>query len=87
MPILLALMTRLLPEVIVAAGCPNGRDSRAVRRLVDRADVLLLSRMPELEQVAPVRRRRYWRALLHAMLENRVIIPPPGKRTRHKHSP
>lgn len=87
MPILVALMTRMLPEVIVAAGCPNARDSRAVRRLVDRADALLISQTPELGHVALVRRRRYWRTLLHAMLEDKVIIPPKGKKTTHKHSP
>ena len=73
MPILLALMTRTLPVVLAESGGLNSKDSRAVRRLIDKADALLLAQVEELAHVNLTTRRRYWRCLLQAMLEDKAI--------------
>lgn len=80
MPLLLALMTRTLPGVIAQAGAFNPANTRAVRRLIDTADDLLLAHVEEFNHVSSTKRRRYWRCLLNAMIEDRVIAfrkPPP----------
>ena len=73
MPILLALMTRTLPGVLAESGGVNPKDSRAVRRLIDKADTLLLAQVEELAHVASTTRRRYWRCLLQAMIEDKAV--------------
>lgn len=80
MPLLLALMTRTLPSVIAQAGAVNPANTRAVRRLIDTADDLLLAQVEEFNHVNSSKRRRYWRCLLNAMIEDCAISfrkPPP----------
>lgn len=73
MPLLLALMTRMLPGVIAQSGGVNPANTRAVRRLIDTADDLLLAQVEEFNHVTSTKRRRYWRCLLNAMIEDRAI--------------
>lgn len=81
MPVLIAFMTRLLPGVLADSGGLHGKDSRAERRLLDKADELLLQHVAELAHVPATKRRRYWRALLQAMLEDHVITFQRVKKT------
>lgn len=76
MPILLACMTRILPSVMAASGGLSLTNRRVVGKLLRAADNHLLDSTPELHLVPASRRRRYWRALLEAMVEDAVVSFP-----------
>ena len=66
-------MTRTLPSVIAQSGGLNPADGRAVRRLIDKADELMIGQVKELGHIPSTKRRRYWRCLLQAMIEDQAI--------------
>lgn len=82
MPVLLAFMTRVLPGVLVGFKDANLAEERVLRRVIENADAQLLEQMETMQQVPAPKRLLYWRALLAAMIEDRVITPvkPPRRK-------
>lgn len=73
LPVLLAMLSRLLPSSIIAAG-HGGTSNPAKRRMViDGVDKLVLEQVPELAAIPAVKRHRYARSLLAAMIEDKLI--------------
>ncbi|MBL9113380.1 MAG: hypothetical protein JNJ83_00120 [Verrucomicrobiaceae bacterium] len=73
-PVMTAIMCRILPSIMVLGGAVEASDTVAVHRLLDTADAILLSTMEECSIFSAGRRRLYWKALHTAMREDKAII-------------
>jgi hypothetical protein len=82
MTILLVLISNMLPTVIAESGGLNSKDPHAVRRLIDKADALLLTQVEELACIKTLTRRRYWLSLLQVMLADDAITSRPGRKPK-----